>query len=144
MFRLQAVVAAADLPGRAALRRYALAALERDAEVTLRLVGAVEGRKLNAAYRGKPAPTNVLTFVYDGADRLSGDIVLCVPVLRREARAQGKRLNDHCAHLVVHGMLHLQGYDHERPSEADAMEQKETAILAAFGLPDPYADPLGA
>ena len=144
MFRLQAVVAAADLPGRAALRRYALAALERDAEVTLRLVGAVEGRKLNAAYRGKPAPTNVLTFVYDGADRLSGDIVLCVPVLRREARAQGKRLTDHCAHLVVHGMLHLQGYDHERPSEADAMEQKETAILAAFGLPDPYADPSGA
>jgi probable rRNA maturation factor len=144
VFRLQAVAAAADLPGRAALRRYALAALERDAEVTLRLVGATEGRKLNAAYRGKPAPTNVLTFVYDGADRLSGDIVLCVPVLRREARAQGKRLTDHCAHLVVHGMLHLQGYDHERPSEADAMEQKETAILAAFGLPDPYADPSGA
>lgn len=141
MFRLQVAGSPADLPGRTALRRYALAALERDAEVTLRLVGAAEGRRLNEAYRGKPVPTNVLTFVYDDGDRVSGDIVLCVPVLRREARAQGKRLTDHCAHLVVHGMLHLQGYDHDRPSEAEAMERKETAILAAFGMPDPYADP---
>jgi probable rRNA maturation factor len=145
---VQYAIARAGLPSARSFRRWAGAALERDAEVTVRLVGAAEGRRLNATYRGKPYPTNVLTFVYDdihpkahaGAIRapLSGDLVLCVPVLRREARLQGKSLSDHCAHLVVHGMLHLQGYDHHLDRAARRMEARETAILASFGIRDPY------
>jgi probable rRNA maturation factor len=94
---------------------------------------------LNGVYRGKDYPTNVLTFVYDGTVSLAGDIVLCGPVLRREAKDQGKSFTDHCAHLVVHGMLHLQGYDHDTVRAARIMETRETAILAALGVPDPYA-----
>jgi probable rRNA maturation factor len=135
---VQHAVAATGLPAPATLRRLARAAQERDARVTIRFVGTAEGRRLNAAVRGKPWPTNVLTFVYDDAAGLSGDIVLCVPVLRREAREQNKTLIHHCAHLVVHGMLHLQGYDHERPRAARRMENRERAVLAAFGIPDPY------
>ncbi len=123
------------------LRRWAKLALERDVAVALRLVGRAEGERLNAGYRGKPYATNVLTFVYDDVDPLSGDLVLCVPVVRREAREQGKALADHCAHLVVHGMLHLQGYDHDRDRTARRMEARETALLATLGIPDPYADP---
>ena len=130
----------ATLPAAATLRRWARAALERDAAVTLRFVGTREGRSLNAAYRGRDYATNVLTFVYDEADGLAGDVVLCAPVLRREAKEQGKAFPDHCAHLVVHGMLHLQGYDHEKPRSARAMERRETAILATLRLPDPYAE----
>ncbi len=122
-------VAAATLPDAAALRRWGRAALARDARVTIRFVGAREGRSLNTHYRGKPGATNVLAFVYDDGEPLSGDIVLCAPVLRQEARAQGKRLADHCAHLVVHGMLHLQGYRHDTDRAARAMETRETAIL---------------
>jgi probable rRNA maturation factor len=132
-------LAADRLPRRATLRRWARAALERDARVTLRFVGTNEGRKLNAAFRGKNSATNVLTFVYDDALPLAGDIVLCVPVIEREARAQGKSLMRHCAHLVIHGMLHLQGYDHRRGADAKRMEARETALLAALGHPDPYA-----
>jgi probable rRNA maturation factor len=131
----------AALPAPAALRRWARAALERDAAVTLRFTGTREARTLNAVFRGKDYATNVLTFVYDEAHALAGDIVLCAPVLRREAKEQGKAFLDHCAHLVVHGMLHLQGYDHDQPRSARAMERRETAILAALGVPDPYADP---
>ena len=98
-----------------------------------------EGRALNARYRGAAHPTNVLAFVYDESPRIEGDVVLCAPVLREEARAQGKALTDHCAHLVVHGMLHLQGYDHDTDRAARAMEARESAILAALGVPDPYA-----
>lgn len=123
------------------VRRWARAAVERDLDVTVRFVGEAEGRRLNRAYRAKPSATNVLTFVYDDAPPLSGDLVLCVPVLRREARLQGKSLTDHCAHLVVHGMLHLQGYDHEHDSEAHRMEARETRILACLGIADPYAAP---
>jgi len=131
----------ATLPGVATLRRWARAALERDAAVTLRFAGTREARALNATFRGRDYATNVLTFVYDAADALAGDIVLCAPVLRREAKDQGKAFLDHCAHLVVHGMLHLQGYDHDTPRAARAMERRETAILAALRVPDPYADP---
>ncbi|MEO5702169.1 MAG: rRNA maturation RNase YbeY [Casimicrobiaceae bacterium] len=138
ILHVQHAAAATGFPPRVRLRRWTLAALERDAVVTLRFVGAGEGRRLNAAFRNKPHPTNVLTFVYDEAARLSGDIVLCVPVLRREAREQAKTLDHHCAHLVVHGMLHLQGYDHQREREARRMETQETAILAGLGIPDPY------
>jgi probable rRNA maturation factor len=116
-----------------------MAALERDAEVTLRIVGKAEGRKLNLAYRGRDYATNVLTFAYPDQPTLSGDIVLCAPVVRQEARAQRIELAAHYAHLVVHGMLHLQGYDHERDREARAMERLETEIVARLGYPDPYA-----
>jgi probable rRNA maturation factor len=132
-------VASAALPAPAAMRRWARAAAERAATVTLRVVGQREGRTLNALYRGKEHATNVLAFVYDRSARIEGDIVLCAPVLRAEARAQGKTLADHCAHLVVHGMLHLQGYDHDTDRAARAMEARERAILAALGIPDPYA-----
>jgi probable rRNA maturation factor len=138
---VQYALAAAPLPSAATLRRWARAALERDAAVTLRFVGTREGATLNGIYRGKDYATNVLTFVYDEAASLAGDIVLCAPVLRREAKDQRKTFGDHCAHLVVHGMLHLQGYDHERPRAAQAMEARERSILAALGIGDPYAAP---
>jgi len=127
------------LPRPAALRRWAKAALERDFRATIRFVGTREGRTLNSLYRGKDYATNVLAFVYDGATPAAGDLVLCAPVLRTEARAQGKTLAEHCAHLVVHGMLHLQGHDHDTARAARAMEAREVALLAALGVADPYA-----
>jgi probable rRNA maturation factor len=136
---VQYAVARRSLPLPADLRRWAFAALEGDATVTLRFVGRREGQTLNAVYRGKDCATNVLAFVYDEAAPIAGDIVLCAPVLRQEARAQRKPLADHCAHLVVHGILHLQGYDHDSARAARAMESRETAILAGLGVPDPYA-----
>ncbi len=138
---VQYAVAAAGLPSPRSLTRWARSALTRDVAVTLRLVGAAEGARLNAAYRAGPAATNVLTFVYDDTVPLSGDVVLCVPVIRREALAQGKTVADHCAHLVVHGMLHLQGYVHDTDRAARRMEALETALLAMLRVPDPYADP---
>ena len=136
---VQYAVARTGLPAAASLRRWAAAALERDVAATLRFVGLAEGRTLNAIYRGKDHATNVLTFVYDDAVPLAGDVVLCVPVLRREARAGGVTLRAHCAHLVVHGMLHLQGHDHATPREAGRMEARETALLETLGIDDPYA-----
>jgi probable rRNA maturation factor len=138
---VQYAVASATLPAPAALRRWARAAVDRDAAVTLRFVGKREGQTLNALYRSKDHATNVLAFVYDDASPLSGDVVLCAPVLRQEAKAQCKALADHCAHLVVHGMLHLQGYDHDTDRAARAMEARETTILAALGVSDPYGSP---
>ena len=132
-------VAADALPRRATLRRWALAAARRDLAVTLRFVGAREARRLNARYRNRDYATNVLTFVYDDVVPRTGDIVLCVPVVTREARAQGKTLRAHLAHLIVHGMLHLQGYDHERGADAARMEAREVALLARLGYRDPYA-----
>lgn len=131
---------APDLPTRTQVRRWAKSALEGTATVTVRFVDAIEGRALNAEFRGKDYATNVLTFVYDDDEPRAGDIVLCAPVVRREADAQGKPVAAHYAHLVVHGMLHLQGFDHERPADAAVMEARETAILARLSLPDPYAD----
>lgn len=125
-------------PSRARLRRWALAALRADANVTLRLVDSREGRALNRRFRGRDYATNVLTFVYDGAQPLAGDIVLCVPKIAREAVEQGKAPDAHFAHLVVHGMLHLQGFDHEDDREAQAMESLEKEIVARLGYPDPY------
>ena len=129
----------ADLPARPQIRRWVRAALQGDATVTVRFVDAIEGRALNAEFRNKDYATNVLTFVNDDAHPRAGDVVLCAPVVRREAAAQGKPLTDHHAHLVIHGMLHLQGFDHERHADAAVMEARETAILAVLGLPDPYA-----
>ena len=136
---MQFDVVADALPRRRTLRRWAAAAAERRLAVTLRFVGAREGRALNARYRGRDYATNVLTFVYDDVVPRTGDIVVCVPVVTREARAQGKALRAHLAHLIVHGMLHLQGYDHEHDQQAKAMERLETEILARLGYPDPYA-----
>jgi probable rRNA maturation factor len=110
--RLQLAAAGGDLPGRATLRRWVQRALESEAEITLRFVGAAEGRRLNRQYRGRNYATNVLTFAYGGPPRMQADIVLCLPVLRREARADGRTLRAHLAHLVIHGVLHAQGYAH--------------------------------
>ena len=137
---MQCAVDAAGLPRRPTLRRWMRAALERDARVTLRFVGGRESRVLNRRYRGPDRATNVLTFVYDGGASLEGDIVLCAPVVRQEARAQRKTLAAHYAHLVIHGMLHLQGSDHERDVDAARMEAREVALLRVLGYGDPYAD----
>ncbi|MCU0869271.1 MAG: rRNA maturation RNase YbeY [Burkholderiales bacterium] len=140
--RLQAAVQRATRapgqPTRVQLLRWARAALLRDCAATLRIVAEAEGRALNARYRGRDYPTNVLTFVYDSADPLEGDVVLCAPVIAAEAAAQGKAPDAHWAHMVVHGLLHLQGHDHETAREARVMEQLETRVLATLGYPDPY------
>ena len=138
---IQYATSSTRVPTRGRLRRWVRLALEHDALLTLRLVGAAEGRRLNRDYRGKDYATNVLTFVYDHPPRLSGDIVLCTPVVAAEARAQGKPLAAHYAHLVVHGVLHLQGYDHEKAHEARVMEARETEIVTRLGYADPYAPP---
>ena len=132
----------AELPGRADFRRWARAALRGDVAAALRIVDTEEGRTLNRDYRGKDYATNVLTFEY-GPDpetgALTGDIVLCAPVVEKEAKEQGKPLAAHYAHLTVHGMLHLQGYDHETgKADALAMEAVEGFIMQALGFPNPY------
>ena len=126
-------------PTRPQVRRWVRAACARPAEVTVRFVDSEEGRTLNRDYRGKDYATNVLSFPYQSGERISGDLVLCLPVVSREAADQGKPAEAHYAHMVVHGMLHLQGYDHET-SQADAerMEAIERQILAGLGYPDPY------
>ncbi|MEO6958578.1 MAG: rRNA maturation RNase YbeY [Burkholderiaceae bacterium] len=108
--------------------------------LTLRLVDAAEGRRLNREFRQKDYATNVLTFEYgvDEAGTASGDIVLCVPVLQREARKRKKATLDHVAHLTVHGVLHAVGYDHVKPDEAKIMEALEIAILGEMGIENPY------
>jgi probable rRNA maturation factor len=137
---VQCAVAGDDLPARRLLRRWAAAALVNDAVVTLRFVDTAEGETLNRSYRRQNGPTNVLSFAYDDRPGLvRGDVVLCLPLLRQEAAEQGKTLAAHCAHLVVHGMLHLQGYDHRHADEAAGMEAREVAILATLGIADPYA-----
>jgi len=130
----------ADLPTRSQFRRWINTTLEQQAEITLRIVDEQEGRILNHDYRGKDYATNVLTFVYDDIKPLSGDIVLCAAVVEREAREQQKKLLAHYAHLTVHGVLHLQGYDHIEDDEAAVMEQKEIAILETLGFDNPYAE----
>jgi probable rRNA maturation factor len=131
-------VANGSLPSRQRLKSWAKAALLTDAEVTLRLVGGREGRNLNRTFRGKDSATNVLTFAYPDSEPLSGDIVLCAPVIAKEAREQRKPIEAHYAHLVVHGMLHLQGYDHENNDDAGVMETLEAEIVVKLGYADPY------
>jgi probable rRNA maturation factor len=132
-----------DLPLRPQLRRWARAALDvdgkRGGQITVRLVDADEGRELNRAWRGKDYATNVLSFPYEQEPILCGDLVICPAVVEREAGEQNKSCDAHYAHLVVHGVLHLQGYDHETGNkEAQLMEDKERLILAALGYADPY------
>lgn len=138
MFTLQVACQACATPSRRKLRTWAQAALARDARVTLRIVDGREGRVLNRRFRGRDYATNVLTFVYDDAPLLSGDIALCAPVIEREARKAALPLEAHYAHLVVHGMLHLQGHDHIADADAAVMEARETAVLKRLGYPDPY------
>jgi probable rRNA maturation factor len=140
---IQRVSRIGGIPGDHALRRWIRAALEatgKDAELTLRIVNAAEGRNLNSAFRGKDYATNVLTFVYHApkSKTLLGDIVLCAPIVAHEARAQGKLLAAHYAHLTVHGVLHLAGFDHETEREAKRMESREAKIVMALGYSHPY------
>ena len=129
----------ADVPSRGLFRVWVNAAQESDAAVTIRIVDEIEGRGLNRDYRGKDYATNVLTFVYEQIPICMGDIVLCAPVVSREAEEQGKDVESHYAHMIIHGMLHLQGYDHEDEDEALAMEAVETHIMRRLGYTDPYS-----
>lgn len=127
------------LPSRPFVRRCVRAACAAPAAVTVRFVDADEGRTLNAAYRQKDYATNVLSFPYETDPAVIGDLAICLPVVLAEAAAQGKAADAHFAHLIVHGMLHLQGYDHETgPGDAQRMEAKEREILSRLGYPDPY------
>ena len=128
-----------DLPNRAQFRKWARNALRIDAEITLRIVDEEEGRDLNRDYRGKSYATNVLTFPLNEEPCLIGDIILCAPVVAAEAAAQNKSLHAHYAHLTVHGVLHLHGYDHETEPQAELMEALETDIVMRLGYPDPYS-----
>jgi probable rRNA maturation factor len=138
---VQYAISARSVPSARSFGRWVRAAIDFDARVTIRLVGMREGRALNRFYRGRDHATNVLTFVLDDGPPYDGDLVLCAPVVSREARAQGKDLMAHYAHLTVHGILHLQGFDHEREAAAAKMEKLETRILGKLGYPDPYTSP---
>jgi probable rRNA maturation factor len=116
--------------------RFALAAAAARSQITLRVVGALEAKQLNEKYRTKRKATNVLSFPYGAS---SGDVVLCHPVIEKESRHQGKSLRAHYAHLVVHGILHLRGYDHATKRGAARMERREKRILQRLGFGDPYA-----
>ena len=136
---VQYASAAEGLPTRPQFRRWVRAGLQYDLQATLRLVDEEEGRALNRDFRGKDYATNVLTFVYEEPEPLSGDIVICAPVVAREAAEQGKTLLAHYAHMTLHAVLHLQGYDHEDEADAAAMEARETALMEKLGYPAPYA-----
>jgi probable rRNA maturation factor len=129
--------AAGAAPAAALLRKYALAAILPGSQVTLRVVGAAEGRRLNRSFRNRNYATNVLSFSYG---RRHGDIVLCHPVISGEAKEQRKSLAAHYAHLVVHGILHLRGQRHARKSDAARMEHMEIRILRRLGFSDPYSE----
>ena len=138
-------------PSAAELKRWLLSALTPKVrgELTVRIVDEHESAELNARYRGKTGPTNVLSFAAEAAEAVAaaggeellpyGDVVICAAVVEREAREQGKPLAAHWAHMVVHGALHLQGYDHENVRDAGIMEARERALLANLGFPDPYS-----
>jgi probable rRNA maturation factor len=127
---------------RAKVTRWLRAALDgAPAEITLRIVGDEEGRALNRGFRGKDYATNVLTFDYQRVPVVVADIVLCAPIVAREAREQRKTLDAHYAHLIVHGTLHALGFDHERARDAKVMEARERDLLAALGYADPYRPP---
>ena len=143
----------AGLPAAVSFRRWVAAALDgriREADLAIRIVDAKEGRALNRHYRGKDYATNVLSFPAEVAEGvklpkgvkmpLLGDLVICAPVVAKEARDQGKPLNAHYAHLTVHGALHLLGWDHEDECDAECMEKLEREILAGLGIDDPYRE----
>jgi probable rRNA maturation factor len=140
---VQVATTIAGLPDAASIRRWARAVMRAEhgvGAISIRLMDEAEMSALNARFRGKSGPTNVLSFPAGDtvATSILGDVAICMPLVEREAIAQGKTLHDHCAHLVVHGVLHLLGYDHESKGDARAMEAKEVTILAGFAIPDPY------
>lgn len=136
---LQIASSAARAPTSAQFRRWAIAALDKPAEITVRIVNTAEARRLNRRYRGDDHATNVLSFPYALSPGLvQGDVVLCAPLIAREAHDQDKALEAHFAHLTVHAMLHLQGHDHARRREAERMEALESKLLTKLGYPDPY------
>ncbi|MCZ6500545.1 MAG: rRNA maturation RNase YbeY [Gammaproteobacteria bacterium] len=142
---VQVLCDSATIPGDEQFHAWVSAALQRrqgEHEITIRIVDESESQAMNKKYRCRDRPTNVLSFPADlppGVDHpLLGDLVICAPLLEREATAQGKESQAHWAHLVIHGVLHLLGHDHQQPDEADEMEALETAILASIGYPDPY------
>ena len=144
---VQFATEASALPAAKMIRQWAQAALdgvEGRSELTVRIVDEAESAELNHTYRHVSGPTNVLSFPFEapGPLRISllGDVVICAPVVEREAREQGKPAEAHWAHMVVHGTLHLLGYDHQEEGDASRMESEERQILAALGFPDPYAD----
>ncbi|MBX3663252.1 MAG: rRNA maturation RNase YbeY [Burkholderiales bacterium] len=138
---VQCATSARNVPPAPRIRQWARAAIGNGARVTIRIVGRAEGRLLNRSYRNRDYATNVLTFVFRDRPPYEGDIALCAPVITREARAQRKTVAAHYAHMVVHGLLHLQGYDHENDADARRMERREATLLARFGYPDPYRPP---
>ncbi|MFM2400192.1 MAG: rRNA maturation RNase YbeY [Pseudomonadota bacterium] len=132
---------AQTIAARSTLRRWVSRALEQPAHINLRFVSQHEGRALNSEYRGKDYATNVLTFAYPHTrgQPLQADIILCTAVVRAEAKAQRKTVRDHLAHLVIHGVLHAQGYDHENDRDAQRMEAREVELLASLRIRNPYA-----
>ena len=128
----------ANLPTKAQFKKWAKAALRVDTEVTIRIVDEAEGCALNSTYRGKDYATNVLTFPLTETPHLMGDIIICAPVVVAEAAAQTKSIEAHFAHLTVHGVLHLHGYDHETEPQAELMESLEITILQKLGYANPY------
>ena len=125
----------------ALMKKWVKAATTRSGQLTLRFVNASEGKKLNLAYRGKDKATNVLTFPYElSKANLLADIIFCLPVVKKEAKEQGKTFKAHLAHLIIHGCLHAQAYDHETDNEAKKMESLEVQILKKLGFPNPYLD----
>lgn len=139
-FSLQLASQAADIPSAVQFKRWVRAALRVETSLTIRVVDEDEGRQLNASYRGKDYATNVLTFPLTEEPLLMGDIIICAPVVAREAIEQGKSLLAHYAHMTVHGVLHLHGYDHEVDAQADLMEAMEIAIMHKLGFTNPYAE----
>lgn len=135
---VQYASSAGNLPTRQQFRRWVNVALEQDVKMALRVVDEIEGRVLNLGYRGKDYATNVLTFVYDDTTPLYADVVICAPVVAREAATQHKDALAHYAHLTIHAVLHMQGYDHEHESDAETMEARETALLEKLRYPAPY------
>ena len=124
--------------GRSKVQRWIRHALQSDAEITVRVVGAEEGQTLNRDYRQKDYATNVLTFDYTQEPVVTADLVLCAPVVAAEAKEQGKTLEAHYAHLLVHGALHAQGWDHDEDEDAQVMELRETDIMHRLGFDSPY------
>jgi probable rRNA maturation factor len=137
---IQNVSSLTGIPNDTLFRKWARKALRVNAEITLRIVDEAEGRALNKEYRGKDYATNVLTFPLLEEPFIMADILICAPVVAKEAKEQGKTLEAHFAHLMVHGVLHAHGYDHEVPAQAELMESIEIQTLTNLGYANPYAD----
>ena len=137
-FSLQIASKMAEIPTKNLFKKWAKSAIRVDTEVTIRIVDETEGRALNLAYRGKDYATNVLTFPLSETPHLMGDIVICAPIVAKEVAEQNKSIEAHFAHLTVHGVLHLHGYDHEDAHQAELMESIEIQTLAKLGYANPY------